>query len=67
MDIYIVCEVNTWPFRRDDDFILENALFGAVELVKKCSEYSEIFRIWNKVRQSRNFSCLMAVNLENMS
>ena len=34
MNIYIAYEINLWPFRRDDDFTLKNALFGTVKLVK---------------------------------
>ena len=44
VSINIVYEINLLPFRRDDDFTLRNALFGAVKLVKNANtdkhEYS---------------------------
>lgn len=32
MNIYIVCEINLWPFTLGQDFTLLNSLFGAVKL-----------------------------------
>ena len=32
--IYIAYEINLWPFTRDDDFVLADALFGNVKLIK---------------------------------
>ena len=31
-------EINLWPFRRDDDFDLGNAFFGAVKLTKNANK-----------------------------
>ena len=37
VNIYIVYEINLWPFRQGD-FTLGNALFGPVKLVKILAE-----------------------------
>ena len=35
VNIDIVYGINVWPFTVDQDFALENSLFGAVKLTKK--------------------------------
>ena len=34
VNIYIVYEINFWPFKQSADFTLEDSLFGAVKLTK---------------------------------
>ena len=34
VNIYIVYEINIWPFNIGKDFLLRNSLFGAVKLAK---------------------------------
>ena len=34
MNIYIAYEINLWPFRGEDNFTLESALYGSAELTK---------------------------------
>ena len=34
MNIYIVCEMNFWPYTQVDCFTLGNPLLGAVKLIK---------------------------------
>ena len=38
VNIYIVYEINLWPFRQDDNFTLGNALFGVVKLAKNADK-----------------------------
>ena len=38
LNIYIVYEMNLWPFRRDYDFTLVNALFGTVKISKNAEK-----------------------------
>ena len=63
MSIYIVYEINLWPFIRDDSFTLANPLFGAVKLTEnsgKKYKYSG-YRIGSTITE--HFHYLMAVDL----
>ena len=39
LNIYIVYEINLWPFKQSADFTSEYSLFGAVELTKNANLY----------------------------
>ena len=44
VNIYIVFEINLWPFRHDGDFNLRNTLFGAVKLTKTLTKINTNIR-----------------------
>ena len=45
VNIYIVFEINLWPFRHDGDFTLGNTLFGVVKLTKTLTKINTKYGI----------------------
>ena len=41
VNIYIVYEINLWPFNVSEDLALENYLFGAVKLTKNITDFGK--------------------------
>ena len=41
MNIYIVYEINLWPFTVGKDFVLGNSLFGAIKFTKNATDFDK--------------------------
>ena len=41
VNIYIVYDINLWPFTVNRDFVLGNSLFGAIKITKNTTDFNK--------------------------